>query len=134
TINQGVETNSAWFVYTPKEDGRFTFTAKSDGDLIQAILFQNVTSNYCLDLQNSIASVERKILLPSSNEIKLSLLVNENTSYPLSVKKDKLVLILFQTKQNNLTKVDFQFKLESFAFNLDTIQPIKLVDHSSPKS
>lgn len=132
-INKGIEGNSAWFVYTPEENGRLSLNVKTTESSPQLVIFQNITADFCRDLQKKIARVERKVLEPTKNEIGLNLLVNQNISYPLELRKDDLVLILIQTNSKQKETVKFNYIFESFKYNQDTVKPIKITDFTNPR-
>lgn len=110
------EKNSAWFYFTAPHDGRFSIDAKSLQGKLQLIIFQNeedTKQDICSSVFHGTAEIKRLIANPKTSEIGLSLLVDENHLYPIELKKDKQIVIFFQSMEKGKNFAEFKIQFES---------------------
>lgn len=106
------EKNSIWCSYTAQSDGRLSLEAFIPDGKIQFIAFQNESDDVCEGIYNGSSEVKRIIQDPSNKKISLSLVTNENSLYPLELKKGEQVLLFFNTQQKGKPILDLTINFE----------------------
>lgn len=106
------EKNSIWCSYTAQSDGRLSLEASIPDGKTQFIAFQNETMNVCEGIYNGSSEIKRIIQDPTNTKISLSLITNENSLYPLELKKGQQVLLFFNTLQKGKPILDLKINFE----------------------
>jgi outer membrane protein OmpA-like peptidoglycan-associated protein len=107
-----VEKNSLWCYFTAPHDGKLSIDAKIASGTIQMIVFQNDVDDLCVGLQKGTTEIKRIIDQSKSDKVSLSLNVDENSLYPLELRKDQKVMFLFNTQEKGKPTLDFTLKFD----------------------
>lgn len=106
------EKNSIWCSYTAQSDGRLSLEASIPEGKTQFIAFQHETMNVCEGIYNGSSEIKRIIQDPTNTKVSLSLITNENSLYPLELKKGQHVLLFFNTMQKGRPILDLKINFE----------------------
>jgi len=113
------EKNSLWCYFIAPCDGKLSVEAAIKSGTLQMIAFQNNEDDLCLGLQNGSTEIKRIIDQRLTNKVGLSVIINENYLYPLSIKKDQKVMFLFNTQEKGKPILAFNLKFERSDTNVD---------------
>lgn len=113
------EKNSIWCYFIAPCDGKLSIDAFISTGTLQMIAFQNNEDDLCLGLQNGSTEIKRIIDQRLTNKVGLSVIINENYLYPLSIKKDQKVMFLFNTQEKGKPILGFNLKFERSDTNVD---------------
>jgi outer membrane protein OmpA-like peptidoglycan-associated protein len=106
------EKNSLWCYFVAPCDGKLSIDAIISVGTLQMIAFQNDEDDLCTGLQKGSTEIKRIIDHQQANKVGLSVIVNDNFLYPLSIKKDQKVMFLFNTQEKGRPTLDFNLKFE----------------------
>lgn len=112
SLDEIPEKNSLWFYFIAPFDGRLSFEAVISSGLVQMIAFQNDESDLCAGLIAGTSEIKRLIQQPTKPNVSLSLLVGENSLFPLDLKKDQMVMFFFNTREKGKPLLNFTLKYE----------------------
>ena len=104
------EKNSIWCYFIAPCDGKLSIDAFISTGTLQMIAFQNNEDDLCLGLQNGSTEIKRIIDQRLTNKVGLSVIINENYLYPLSIKKDQKVMFLFNTQEKGKPILGFNLR------------------------
>lgn len=124
------EKNSLWCYFVAPCDGKLSIDAIISVGTLQMIAFQNDEDDLCTGLQKGSTEIKRIIDHQQANKVGLSVIVNDNFLYPLSIKKDQKVMFLFNTQEKGRPTLDFNLKFERSDANAeaDKTKLVKEVD------
>lgn len=124
------EKNSLWCYFVAPCDGKLSIDAIISVGTLQMIAFQNDEDDLCTGLQKGSTEIKRIIDHLQANKVGLSVIVNDNFLYPLSIKKDQKVMFLFNTQEKGRPTLDFNLKFERSDANAeaDKTKLVKEVD------
>jgi outer membrane protein OmpA-like peptidoglycan-associated protein len=120
SLKEFPEKNGMWFSFVAPFDGRLTLDAEVASGFLQMIVFQNETKDICSDIYKGIAEIKRIVSVPNAPKVGLSLVVDQNTLYPLDLKKDESIMVFFQSNTKEKPTMNFTIKYESL--NPDAVE------------
>jgi outer membrane protein OmpA-like peptidoglycan-associated protein len=104
--------NSIWCYFIAPYDGRFSLEASITSGLVQLVAFQNDEQEVCNGLYNGSSEIKRIIQNPLESTIMLSLVFNKNSLYPVDLKKDQKIMLLFNTTEKSKPYLNLNIKYE----------------------
>lgn len=109
--------NIVWVSFIADADGVLTLDATINENFIQMIIFQETTSNVCVELSNGTAEIKRIYKKMDQQVVGLDSNVAGGKLYPLSLLAGQKIMIAFTTleKTKSTVKFDFNFHAENEA-------------------
>ncbi len=101
--------NIVWVSYIADADGVLTLDAKVNENFIQMIIFQETTSNVCVELSNGTAEIKRIYKGVDQQVVGLDSNVAGGKLYPLSLLAGQKIMIAFTTLEKTKSTVKFDF-------------------------
>lgn len=103
--------NIIWVSYIAENDGLLNFEATIPQDYLQMIVFQETTSNICVELSKGIAEIKRIHKFKDQKTVGLNTNVSTGILYPIELLAGQKVLIAFVTaeKSKAFIKLNFNF-------------------------
>lgn len=106
------DANLIWVSYIAENDGQLSFDASIAQDYLQMVIFQEITSNICVELPKGVAEIKRVHKQKGQTKVGLNTEISTGILYPLELMAGQKVLIGFSTleKSKAFLKLNFNFK------------------------
>lgn len=106
------DANLIWVSYIAENDGLLSFDASIAQDYLQMVIFQEITSNICVELPKGVAEIKRVHKQKGQTKVGLNTDISTGILYPLELMAGQKVLIGFSTleKSKAFLKLNFNFK------------------------
>ncbi len=104
--------NLIWVSYIAENDGTLSFDATIGQDYLQMVIFQEMTSNICVELPKGVAEIKRIHKQKGQTKVGLNTEISTGVLYPIGLMAGQKVLIGFSTvaKSKAFIKLNFNFK------------------------
>jgi outer membrane protein OmpA-like peptidoglycan-associated protein len=122
--------NIVWISYIAESDGVATLNASISENYLQMIIFQEMTSNVCVELSNGTAEIKRMYKKKDQMVVGLDSNVAGGKLFPIQLMAGQKIMIAFTTleKTKPVVKLDFKFYGESGS---ETLKEPKILDNRS---
>jgi len=106
------DNNLVWVSYIAEFDGMLSFDASISQDYLQMIVFEETTSNICIELPKGIAEIKRVHKQKDQKSVGLNVNISAGVLYPLEMIAGQKIMIAFSTaeKSKAMMKLNFIFK------------------------
>ena len=121
--------NIVWISYIADADGVLTLDAQINENFLQMIIFQETTSNVCVELSNGTAEIKRIYKKRDQQVVGLDSNVAGGKLYPLELMAGQKIMIAFTTLEKTKSTVKFDFKFHSEAGSDYELKEPKIMDN-----
>jgi outer membrane protein OmpA-like peptidoglycan-associated protein len=121
--------NIVWVSFIADADGILTLDAKINENFIQMIIFQETTSNVCVELSNGTAEIKRIYKKMDQQVVGLDSNVAGGKLYPLSLLAGQKIMIAFTTLEKTKSTVKFDFNFHSEGGTQFSLKQPKILDN-----
>jgi len=121
--------NIVWVSFIADADGILTLDAKINENFIQMIIFQETTSNVCVELSNGTAEIKRIYKKMDQQVVGLDSNVAGGKLYPLSLLAGQKIMIAFTTLEKTKSTVKFDFNFYSEGESQFALKQPKILDN-----
>lgn len=121
--------NLVWITFIADEDGTLSFDATISQDYLQMVVFDEMTSNVCVELSKGIAEIMRVHKQMGQKTVGLNKNISTGILYPIDLMAGQKIIIAFSTaeKSKAIMKLNFKFDVK----NADTreLNDTKIIDN-----
>jgi outer membrane protein OmpA-like peptidoglycan-associated protein len=121
--------NIVWISYIADADGVLTLDAQINENFLQMLIFQETTSNVCVELSNGTAEIKRMYKKRDQQVVGLDSNVAGGKLYPLELMAGQKIMIAFTTLEKTKSTVKFDFKFHSEAGSDYELKEPKVMDN-----
>lgn len=121
--------NIVWISYIADNDGVLTLDARINENFLQMIIFQETTSNVCVELSNGTAEIKRMYKRKDQQVVGLDSNVAGGKLYPLQLMAGQKIMIAFTTLEKTKSVVKFDFKFHSAGGSDYELKEPKVLDN-----
>jgi outer membrane protein OmpA-like peptidoglycan-associated protein len=121
--------NIVWISYIADADGVLTLDAQINENFLQMLIFQETTSNVCVELSNGTAEIKRMYKKRDQQVVGLDSNVADGKLYPLELMAGQKIMIAFTTLEKTKSTVKFDFKFHSEAGSDYELKEPKVMDN-----
>lgn len=104
--------NLIWVTYIAENDGVLSFDASISQDYLQMLIFEEMSSNICVELSRGVAEIKRMHKAKAQKVVGLNTDIKPGILYPMELIAGQKIIIAFSTaeKSKAIIKLNFQFK------------------------
>ena len=109
SLSNVTEENTLWCSYIANEDGELSFTASTESEYLQMVVFQQEEKGICEELRNGYAEIKRLNIKKETKTMGLGYEVNDSYMYALKLNEGDKINILFNTVEKSTEKLSLDW-------------------------
>lgn len=118
------EENTLWCSYLANEDGELTFTASTESEFLQMVVFNQEEKGICEEIKNGFSEIKRLNINKETQTMGLASEVNDSFLYALKLNEGDKINILFNTIEKSTKKLSLDWNFTPFSNDYN----VKIVD------
>ncbi|MFN5845245.1 MAG: OmpA family protein, partial [Flavobacteriia bacterium] len=121
--------NLIWISYIAEDDGVLSFDATIGQDYLQMVVFQEMTSNICVELPRGIAEIKRIHQQKGQSAVGLNRTTSAGFLYPIELMAGQKVVICFSTLPKSKAFIKLNFKFQENENAAKALNETKIIDN-----
>jgi outer membrane protein OmpA-like peptidoglycan-associated protein len=121
--------NLIWVTYIADEDGTVSFDASISQDYLQMIIFDEMTSNVCVELSKGIAEIKRIHQQTGQKTVGLNTNISTGILYPIDLLAGQKIIIAFSTVEKSKAIMKLNFKFDAKNKETRALNDTKVIDN-----
>lgn len=121
--------NLIWVTFIADEDGTVSFDASISQDYLQMIIFDEMTSNVCVELSRGVAEIKRLHQQTGQQNVGLNTNISAGILYPIDLMAGQKIIIAFATAEKSKAIMKLNFKFDVKNTDKITLNDTKIIDN-----